>query len=186
VFPIPGNHGLLLVAVILGFVMMTTAVVLFSARLWRVSRPVYMRSDLDAVLGELDNDSERNAVRSAFAEAARTNDASSLRAYEARGWRLRRIALRQSDTARRNSLLEQSTLILRDVRTTQLRAAIIVIRKRASSVASGFGTWIIAGLFAVGLIGVGVGADWLDSARNENSRRLAEGAHRGHFSPGWP
>jgi hypothetical protein len=174
VFPIPDNHGFLLVAVIAGFVMMTIAVVLFSARLWRVSRPVYMRSDLAAVLGELDNDGERNAVRAAFGEAARTNDASSLRAYEARGWRLRRIALRQSNEAQRNSLLEQSTLILTDVRTTQLRAAIIVIRKRASSVASGLWTWVIVGLFAVGLIAVGVGADWLDSARNEDSRRLTD------------
>jgi hypothetical protein len=54
-----------------------------------------------------------------------------------------------------------------------LRAAIFVIRTRASSVANGGTTWLIVGLFALGLIGVGVGADWLDSARGADDRKVA-------------
>ena len=174
VFPIPGYFGWLSVLILVaGFLLMTAAVILFSARLWQVSRPVYMRSDLEAVLAEIKDGKEKDAITKVYAEAARTNDASSLSAYEARGWRLRRIALRQSDPARRSALLEQSTLILTEVRTTQLRAAIGLIRQRASSVASGRGTWGVVALFAIGLIGVGIGSDWLDSERGRESREVA-------------
>lgn len=82
-----------------------------------------MLSDLRALLAEIKYGKEKEAITKVYAEAARTNDASPLSGYEARGWRLRRIALRQSDPARRTALLEQSTLILTEVRTTQLRPA---------------------------------------------------------------
>jgi uncharacterized membrane protein len=176
VFPVPDGYWYLPYVVIAGFVAMAVAVVLFSAGLWRVTRPLYMRSDTtlmtdDLVARKNPKKSELALVERIFAEAARQNDASSLQALESRGWRLNRIAERTSDDARRTRLTAQAMKILTEVRTTQLRAAVIVIRKRTSSLPTSVGTWATVLLFVAGLVAVGVGADQLDSERGADDRR---------------
>lgn len=136
IFPLEAQNIPWAVLLVVGFVATAVSIVWFSVRLWDVSRPVFTRSDL-AKMEDLDV-LERKTISEVYVEVARLNSAPSLRAYEARAWRLERMADRPAiDPGKRKRLQDQSALIRAEVRATQSRAAALVIRERSAKIVKG-------------------------------------------------
>jgi hypothetical protein len=166
VFPLPADPScaqrLAIVGVLGGLIAMAVAVACFTARLWKVSAPLFMSVDPDA-MPDLDDD-ERPIVQRVYGETAVLNGVDSLSAYAARGARFERIAQDSSDDAVRKRLETDALQVRADVDATQARAATNVIRGRAKDALSGV-AYAIYALFVIALLAFGVGADYLDSER---------------------
>lgn len=152
-------------AVVGGFILVSIALGGFSAALWKATKPVFTSSNLEETQQEL-GPHEKKLVRRAYLNMARLNGAPSLLAYEARSWRLQRIAARADDT-RKPQLQLQADIIRAEVRATQARVAALVVRERASRAVRGRGTVGLAVLFIVGLVVLAGGSGFLTSARND-------------------
>jgi hypothetical protein len=189
VFPYHGP-GWALAAVIAGFFAMGVAVAVLTARLWRTQQPIVVGSDIArmvdtrevrdfSVLDKLRNwlgrkigrptqaiRSERELVEDVYDDMTVLNDVDSLRAYEARGRRLGRVARRVEPDAGKK-LLAEADQIRAEVMAVQIRAAHAVIRRRAGKAVRGLWTIVAFLVFLLGLAGVALGADSLEAKRTE-------------------
>jgi len=168
VFPMPPGEWPWTIGLIGGFVLMLAVVGLFTARLWKVSEPIILRSSAKAMLrkpgGELRDDDEEKIVEDIYNEVAELNRAPSLRAYEARAHRLLRIADR-SDDQRAAKLGARASTIIGDILATESRALMIIVRRRATHAVGDKKAMVAYALFIVGIAGFGVSANRLDSER---------------------
>ncbi|MEJ2865979.1 hypothetical protein [Actinomycetospora flava] len=153
-------------AAVAGFILVAVALAWFSARLWRVGAPVFTSSDLIETQEGLGTDEEEELVANAYTDMARLNGVRSLLAYEARGWRLQRIASR-ADEDRKKELLQEADMIRAEVRAVHARAGALVVRERASRAITGGSTIVAGALFLAGLIALTAGAGLLSTARND-------------------
>jgi hypothetical protein len=180
VFPYEGP-GWALAAVIAGFVAMGIAVAVLTARLWRTQQPLVVRSNVDAMVAahELSDNSrefgrtEKELVEDVYDDMTVLNDVDSLSAYEARGRRLERVA-RHLPGEPAKMLLDEADQIRAEVLVTHARAAHAVIRRRANKAVRGLWTSVFFAVFLLGLAGVALGADSLESGRTEQDRVEAE------------
>ena len=152
-----------LIAVVGGFVVMAFGVAFFTYRLWKVNEPVLMQTDLDSI--ELKGD-ERDIATEMFGRIADEHDADTLRAYELRGLRLRRIAKFRDETEAKR-LNDEADEIEREVSVAMTLVAADVVRKRAARAIRGTRSIIVALLFLVGVLAFGIGADYLASQRTD-------------------
>jgi hypothetical protein len=179
VFPYEGPWQAL-AGLIAGFVAMFSAVIVFSARLWRTQEPIVMRSDPKEIdtLRSLwlpwvpfrcwrearTRHEEKALVDHVYADFTSLNNVSSLIAYEAREHRFRRIARwLEGDEATR--LTDRADEISADVLETQARAALILIRNRAKKALFGLVPILMYVVFFVGLGGFAISSNALESNR---------------------
>src|SRR4051812_14071538 len=86
VFPLPpgSTADWALAATIVGFAFMAIGVLWFTARLWKVNQPVFLRTDARAMEADRDIDGdERKEVEAVYQRAARLNGLWTLAGYEA-------------------------------------------------------------------------------------------------------
>jgi hypothetical protein len=165
-FPFPKGPGVVVWIVVLGFLAMAMAVLFVFRGLLKVNEPIIWQSDVDLVRPSLSDAEERRLATEAFDQAAELNSAPSLRAYEARGKRLRRIA-RHLPVDAAEGLMKESQLIRQIVDTTLATSGLVLIRRRASRAFRGWGAIGSYFLFVVGLLAFGIGADYLESERTD-------------------
>lgn len=166
-FPVPPHLWWAALLTILGFALIAAVVAYFTFALWHVNEPFVLRSDPEQMT-ELD-EPERELVGSVYREIAHLNWAQSLRALEARAHRLDRISQRLDDaTAAR--LQKEAKGIVDVIRSTEDRALLLVVRRRAAQAIRSGSAVAAYTLFASGVILFGVFADKLDS---ERSTRIA-------------
>jgi hypothetical protein len=179
IFPFEGPDWAV-IAVLAGFLAMVVSVAGLTARLWRTQQPLVIRSDPELMTDELSDRkhrysgrTERELVEDVFDDMTVLNGVVSLRAYEARGRRLRRVARRfEAEPAKK--LTEEADQIRAEVGATQIRAAHAVIRRRAWKAVRGFWSLIFFLVFLGGLAGVAIGADRLEAERTAQDRLEAE------------
>lgn len=153
------------VATVGGFVALAVAVGWFVARLWWSNRPIFMPADLERT-EDLADEPERTLVRRIYQEIADLNDAPSLSAYEARGWRLNAIAeqLGSGDPLKAR-LTAQAATIAAEVSATESRAVLNVVRSRSARVLGASRIWRLPALFVAAVLALGLGSDHLASER---------------------
>ena len=169
-FPVPPGlaPAIWFTLALIGFAGLAAAVFLVTRRLWSVHKPIFMRTDPDAMRMQEDlDDGELHQVRLVYQEAADLNDVPSLRAYEARGHRLTRIAARTADEAERQRLEKLTASIHTDIQAVFARAALRVIRKRTTAAVLGHGTKTTFLLFVAGIFLFALGTDYVVSERSE-------------------
>lgn len=164
VWPYPPGSWLAVVGVVGGFVLMAAAVAAFSYRLWGVNQPIIWRTDPARVIklrrGEL------NLVLPLYDEMAHLNEVESLRAYEARALRLERVSGRVPPRMK-DSVAKQAATIRAEISATHARANLRVVLHRANRAIRGAGAIFAYALFLVGVLGFGLGADYLQSQRSD-------------------
>jgi hypothetical protein len=165
VFPVPPGEKPWVVGLIGGFVLMLMVVGFFTVRLWRVSEPMVLRSSVKEMGKDLRDKHERKIVRTIYREVARLNRVPSLRAYEARGQRLLRIADRVGDDARATKLAAKANVIIGDILATETRALMVIARRRAAHAVGDKKAILAYGVFILGIAAFGISADRLDSQR---------------------
>lgn len=176
IFPLPSEPSkaqlLAIVGVLGGLVVMATAVVWLTARLWRVSQPIFMSPRLERMRQELNDpkkqkdSDEFKRVKDIYDEAAKLNDTSSLEVYAMNGLRRERIAQNISNNPPVASLAKADAALIRDdVTAAMARAATTLVRQRAYDAVRSKSTAFIFAMFLLGLLSFGVGADYLDSER---------------------
>jgi len=151
-----------------GFAVGVLAVIYLATRLSKVSRPLYVRADLDGM--ERDDEisgPERGRIEPLFDRTARLNGAQSLMGYERRGGALRRSARWTRDEEERKRREALADEVRGDVEQTLARAAVIVIRRRAAKAVTGLGAWLAYLAFVSGLVAFGLGTDKVASGRVE-------------------
>lgn len=169
-FPLtPGARSWLAFFVaIAGFVALSLAIAIVTYRLWSVNQPIFMRTDPDAMKDQGDVDErERDAIRVVYEETADLNRAESLRSYEARAHRLRRVAERTRDDDERARVDAKADQIAADIQATFARAALRVIRRRTTNAVRGAGSVFAYLLFVAGLLSFAVGTDYIASERTD-------------------
>jgi hypothetical protein len=154
------------VVMVLGFLVIATATAWFVFRFWRSNRPVVMSSQPSKII-DLDGTDEMSRVTAIYQQVADLNNARSLYAYEARGWRFSAIAERLGDDSLAKYLTAQAEAITAEVKTTQFRALLNIVRMRSANMITGWRTVIIVGLFLAGVLMLGIGADYLASERTD-------------------
>ena len=130
VYPSPDGGTVRAALLIGGLLTMAAVVAGFTYRLWRVNRPLVTRSDWTRIADA--DDKEQAQIAEIYDREARLNSAPTLRALEARAHRFARIAMRQSADARAKDLRAASGEVMNVVLATQNRAALVVVRRRAS------------------------------------------------------
>lgn len=171
VLPAPAGDWWIAVLAIAGLLCGIAGVLLVATRLSRVSRPLLMRADLDAMQadGELSG-REKALVRPLYERTARLNGTRTLSAYAWRAGSCRRVAERTADPAEKARREALAAEVESDVELTFGRAALIVIRDRSTKAVTGAGAWVAYLLVAGGLIGFTVAADALVAAREQPPR----------------
>jgi hypothetical protein len=190
IFPLPRWPSfwqiLAVLLLIAGLLAMAAAVALITARLWRVSAPIFMSPQLERVKEDLaDPDPaswkrirgllsgkappagvrEYERVRTIYNEVAALNDADSLEIYAARGARFERIAQDLEDASLRQRAEAHALQIRNDVIAAQNQAHNGVVRFRATDALLSKVAAILYAMFVVGLIAFGLASDYLDSER---------------------
>lgn len=168
VFPLDPSNGAAVfwaIVAILGFIALAFSIAWFTVQLWRVDSPVSMpitQAEVDAQLkGDL-----AAATWQRYERTCASHGAPSLRALDSRARRFRRIAARLPDTdKRRDRLLAQAKEIGDEVTATTAEAAADIVRAHARDVLMGGWTLVATVAFVLGLVGVAVGADYLDGER---------------------
>ena len=161
----PGEPTIAVLGLCAGFLLMAVGVVMLARGVWSAQQPVVLGSG-----GSIDDLEQREQllVNRISDEIAHFHDVESLRAYEARGERLNRIAtrLRPSDSELADRLVEDSQVIAAKVSATRMRAVYAVVRQRATR--AFYSGWSVsfAFLIAVGFYLVGISADKLDAERS--------------------
>ena len=151
-----------------GFAGLASAILIVTFRLWSVNKPIFMRTDPDAMKSQGDVDErERDAIRLVYQQMADLNRVPSLSAYEARAHRLARVAERTGDEAERKRLEAKSAEIGADIQATFALAALRVIRKRTSNAVRGAGSIVAYVLLFGGLVLFALGTDYVASERTE-------------------
>jgi hypothetical protein len=171
VFPLPPGPRaqLALVATVVGFAFMAIGVLWFTARLWKVNQPVFLRADARAMEADRDIDAdERKEVEAVYERAARLNGLWTLGGYEARAFRLRRILARTEDPALAARLSAEVAEIEADIRMTLDRAKLRIIRRRANRAVRGKGAVVLYTVFVAGVLLFALGSDYLSSGRTED------------------
>lgn len=171
VLPAPAGDAWIAVLAIAALLAAIAGVLLVATRLSGVSRPLLMRTDLDAMRadGELSAREER-LVGPLYERTARLNGTRTLSAYAWRAGSFRRVAERTGDPAERARREALAAGVESDVELTFGRAALIVIRDRSARAVTGVGAWVAYLLVAGGLIGFTVAADGLVAARDQPAR----------------
>jgi hypothetical protein len=167
VYPRPPGEGAdrAIIFLIVSFVAMALAIVLFTLRLARSSEPLVMSSDPDEIIDIRGRPKEREQVDLVYNQVADAHNVSSLASFEAHADQLDRIAGRTSDQNEATRLRDEATLIRTEVVAALGRAALAVLRYRSGKALKGFWAIVLYLTFFVGLITFGLSADWLDSAR---------------------
>lgn len=150
-----------------GVVAMVIAVVFLVRRFYGASESVITKSDIDQTvsLNGL-SEKEKKTLTEAYMDMAELNGLDTLRAYEARGQRLERIADRFGDTEGRR-LHEQAQLIFAEIKAAQARASAFVLRERSTRAIFSLRTYAFVGLFVLGWYSVALSADALQSKRSD-------------------
>jgi hypothetical protein len=145
------------------FIGMAAVVGYFTRRLWRLSRPLILSSDV-AKIDKLEGDEEQK-VKKIYEDFADLNRVPSLRAYDARGLRFQKIAARKPTLA--DQLRPRADLIRAEVRATEDRAGLVVIRDRSSRAISDWKALFAFFAFVALVISFGMSADWLEDKHSE-------------------
>lgn len=168
VFPLPASptlwQGLAICFVIAAFSALAAAVALFTARLAKVSSPLFMKAKA-ADISDASTE-EQTVIADIYQETADLNDANTFEVYTARGSRLQRVAQSTPDAKIATLAATEAKQINADVVATQARAATNVIRKRAQDAIHGKDAWKPYALFIAGLLVFGFATDYLDSERS--------------------
>lgn len=183
VFPQPpGARAAVLVGfavMIVGLVAALAAVLWLASRLWKVSDAIPSSSDVEEMkkIAGLKHDEER-IVKRVYEEKAEAEEVASLRAYEARGRRFERVALRmQADdqqlTQGAQAMLARSLIVEAEVAAVQARATYLVGRKRAARAFTDRYAAVIGVLFVSGLIMASFGDSYLAARTNAQTARVA-------------
>jgi hypothetical protein len=135
----------------------------FTLRLWKLNEPLVQNPD--PVLMTISDD-ERELVKGVYKQHEDLNRIGSLRAYEARAHRLLRIADRTASTAEAERLRSDAADIIVEVRAVQARAALVVIRRRATEVVLSRRSKRFALAFVGAVIAFAISADYLESGRS--------------------
>jgi hypothetical protein len=170
VFPLRGWWSVLAAALaVLGFFLVAAAIARFTARLWKVDRPVFLSESVEDVNRELMADGgelKAARVKERYDEMAHLNGARSLASYAARGRRFERIAASLAeDDPRRARLRTAAQEIRDDVDATKALVGADVVRGRARDVVWSKETAGLAAAFTAGLAMVAVNADYLAGER---------------------
>ena len=170
-FPLPPSPDLALwlaiAGVFAGVVFLALAVALFSARFWKVTRPIFVGTDADEMEDVKDDAKEKARVAMVFDETARLNGAPTLTVYAARGRRLERVAAHAANAAVREKAAAEAAEIRADVLNAQARAAANVVRMRSVEAVTGDGAKALYALFVVAVLVFGVSTDYIDSERTQ-------------------
>ncbi len=161
IYPVPPGGTASSLLVIAGFLAMTLSLAGFTILLWDANRPLVTKVDPNE-MGE--NEDEIHAIDEIYARVAKLNGVASLEAYQARAFRLQRIAER-SDDAGATKLRASADRIRAEIHATSARAALIVIRQRINEALKGFNALLLALTFLAGLLAFGLASDHLDSER---------------------
>jgi hypothetical protein len=162
VFPFPPDQDLAVAGLLIGFVAMAAVIAHFTGRLWAVNANIVMKSDPD----EMDDvdPAEREVVRVVYQQVADLNQAPTLRAYEARRFRLLRTAGRV-ESGPAEGLKERAAEIESDIGVAQVRAALAVVRRRATRAVTDATAGALYATFLAAVVLFGISADRLDSER---------------------
>jgi hypothetical protein len=160
----PGEPWWAVTLLIAGFVLMAVGVIGFAMRIWKAQQPFVIGSGDEG--SDLDED-ERLLAGRISDEVAHFRDVESLHAYQARGERFERVAIRlkptQAELAAR--VLERSAVILAEVSEARMKTVYAVVRHRATKAFRSVWSGAFVALVALGFYLVGVAADRLDSER---------------------
>lgn len=150
-----------------GVVAMVVAVVFLVRRFYGASESVITKSDIDqtASLNGL-SDKEKKTLAEAYVDTAELNGLDTLRAYEARGQRLERIADRFGDSDGKR-LHEQAQLVFAEIKAAQARASAFVLRERSTRAIFSLRTYAFVGLFVIGWYSVALSADDMQAKRSD-------------------
>jgi hypothetical protein len=140
------------------------AIIAFVLRIWKLQEPIALRSDL-ALITDL-SQAELQLIAPLYQEVATMSDAPSLSAYEARAHRFERIA-KWLPPADATQVRGEADLIQREVAATQARARVRALRARVTEALRGRGAVALYVLFVLGVIALGLAADWLLSERTD-------------------
>jgi hypothetical protein len=150
-----------------GVLLMIIAVAFLVRRFHGASESVITKSDVDKTVALNDlSDEERKTIEETYGDMAELNGLDTLRAYEARGQRLERIADRVPDSEAKR-LHEQAQLIFAEIKATQARASAFVLRERSTRALFSPLTYVLVGLFVVGWYSVALSADAMESKRTD-------------------
>jgi hypothetical protein len=167
VFPLPStpsSEQVVAIAFLIGGLAAMAGVVMwFTARLWKVSSPIFM--NLKACEISDASATEQTVIEQIYKDAANLNDATSFELYARRGLRLQRVAQRTPNVDVGKLAAAEAKQINADVIATQARAATNVVRKRAQDAIIGDKSLRMVALFVAGLLGFGLAADYLESER---------------------
>jgi hypothetical protein len=166
-FPVEGQWWWFGLA-IAGFVSGAVAVVWIVTRLTKVSRPIYVRTDLDAMRAarEIDDD-EHGLITPLFTETARLAGYKNLETYEERERALRRVSRWTGDSEVCQARAKLAEEIRQAVEHTRVRALLILVRRRATEAMTGFRSWVAYLLFIAGLVVFALGTDKITSERED-------------------
>jgi hypothetical protein len=151
-------------AVFVGFALMATAIAFFTARLWRVTKPILARTDPSQMTDDLDK-SERALVQKVYEDAAKARGISSIRAYGRRGNRLARIADGLDHPPSAAKLRKRAAAIGVDLDAVMSRAIALVVRQRTGQVIRSGWSVVAFATFVLGAILFATASDRLESAR---------------------
>ena len=168
IYPVPPDAGWAIAAVLAGFLAMVVAIVGFTLLLWDANRPIIANVDPSAMTT---NAKEKEIIGEIYQRMADLNRVESLAAYQARAFRLQRIADRSPDTEA-TKLRATADRMRAEIQATQSKALLAVARHRVNRKLRGFRAGLLALGFVVGLYAFGLGADRLESERTSKVATL--------------
>jgi hypothetical protein len=164
-FPAEGPF-LAFVFLFLGPLLMIVAVLALVVRFNRASESVLTSTDIDHMVTVNDLDEQqRRLIEEKYERMASLNEVESLRAYQARSFRLDRIADRLP-AAKADPFRQRADLIQGEVHATQTQVAALIVRSRARNAMTGWTlAWIL--VFVGGWYSAALSADALGAERSE-------------------
>lgn len=155
------------VAAVAGIVLATLGILWVATRLTKVSRPLLLRADLDAMVRDKEiGRCERKLIRPLYERAARDAGAASLATVELRLATLERLVRRTADLEQRRRLTRMAEEIRADLDLVYGRALVIVVRRRAAKAVTGARSWAAYLLVIGGLLAFALGTDKVTSNRS--------------------
>jgi hypothetical protein len=151
---------------IVGVLVMIAAVILLVRRFQGIGETIVTTSDVGETcrLNRFGRAEEATFV-STYRHTARLNGVDTLRAYLARAHRFERLAERAA-TEEAASLREQADLITAEVRATQDRASLFILRDKAKAALFSPATAFFLLLFVVGWYGTALASDAMENKRS--------------------
>jgi hypothetical protein len=175
-FPFPGGlwSWFWLVMELVGLGLIATVFAFFMPRLWKLNEPILIGPDYEHRIAP----NEKEQVSEILDQVKRRNGVRSLVAYEARGLRYQRIADRV-DNDLGPILQRRASQIATEVLGTFERARLVIVRQRVARAIRGPGALVAYFGFALGLILVVTGADYLAGKRSEEVALCAQAESAG-------